>query len=59
MSEYTYADNDSISDWADNAVYQMNSAQIMTGMGNDIFAPKDGYTNEQSIATILRLYDLI
>lgn len=59
VSEYTYADNDSISDWADNAVYQMNSAQIMTGMGNDIFAPKDGYTNEQSIATILRLYDLI
>lgn len=58
-SEYTYADNDSISDWSRDSVYAMNSAEVMTGMGDDIFAPKGGYTNEQSIATILRLYDLI
>lgn len=59
VSEYVYADNNSISDWAKDSVYAMNYAGIMTGMGDDIFAPKSGYTNEQSIATILRLYDLV
>ena len=54
---YVYADNESIGDWAKEAVYQMYAAQIMTGMGDDMFAPKNGYTNEQSIATILRLYE--
>lgn len=55
---YVYADNESIGDWAKEAVYRMYAAQIMTGMGEDMFAPKNGYTNEQSIATILRLYEV-
>lgn len=36
----------------------MNKAEIMTGMGDDMFSPKSNYTNEQSISTIMRLYDL-
>lgn len=55
---YIYADDGEIADWSREAVYQMNRVQIMTGMGEDTFAPKAGYTNEQSIATILRLYDM-
>lgn len=54
---YKYADDSDIGEWAKNAVYQMNNISIMTGMGNEMFAPKNTYTNEQSIATILRLYD--
>ncbi len=37
----------------------MNEMTVMTGVGNDKFSPKSNYTNEQSIATILRLYDAI
>ncbi|MDY3971559.1 MAG: S-layer homology domain-containing protein [Clostridia bacterium] len=59
LSGYAYADDENIGDWAKEAVYQMNNAQIMTGVGDDKFAPEDSYTNEQSIATILRLYDAV
>ena len=59
LSGYDYADDENIGDWAKEAVYQMNNAQIMTGVGEDKFAPEDNYTNEQSIATILRLYDAV
>ena len=59
LSGYAYADDENIGGWAKEAVYQMNNAQIMTGVGEDKFAPKDSYTNEQSIATILRLYDAV
>lgn len=59
LSDYAYADDEEIGQWAEEAVYQLHKAQIMSGMGNDMFSPKTTYTNEQSIATILRLYDLI
>ena len=59
LSDYRYADEEDIGSWAEEAVYQMNTAKVMMGVGEDKFAPKSTYTNEQSIATILRLYDLI
>ena len=59
LSGYAYSDDENIGDWAKEAVYQMNKTQVMTGVGEDKFAPKDKYTNEQSIATILRLYDTL
>ena len=59
LSDYVYADDDEIGDWAREAVYQMNKTKIMTGVGNDMFEPSEKYTNEQSIATILRLYDAV
>lgn len=59
LSSYLYADENDIGDWAKEAVYQMNKISVMTGVDNDRFAPRDNYTNEQSIATILRLYDAV
>lgn len=59
LSDYTYADENDIGDWAKEAVYQMNKISVMSGMENDMFAPKGNYTNEQSIATIMRLYDAV
>lgn len=56
-NDYSYADDSDISDWAKESVYAVTAWEIMTGVGDDKFAPKSNYTNEQSIATILRLYD--
>ncbi len=56
---YIYADDAEIAAWAKEAVYQVNKIGVMSGVGSDIFAPELNYTNEQSIATILRLYDAI
>ena len=55
----TFADNDRISPWAFDAVGQIQSVGIMQGVGNNRFDPKGPYTTEQSIATMLRLYDYI
>lgn len=56
---YNYTDSEDIGEWAKEAVYSMNTAGIMTGMGDNKFEPKRNYTNEQSIATIMRLYDIV
>lgn len=56
---FSYSDDENIGEWAKPAVYQMKKSKIMSGVGGNIFAPKNQYTNEQSIATILRLYDMI
>ena len=55
----TFVDNSKVSAWALGAVGQMQNTGIMGGVGNNTFAPKDPYTREQSIATILRLFNLI
>ena len=57
--EADYADRDSISDWASAYVGQMQAAGVMLGVGGSEFAPKDPYTREQSIVTMLRLYRLL
>lgn len=54
----TYSDDSLISDWARESVYRMQIAGIMNGVGNNRFAPKDGYTTEQTITTILRIYKM-
>lgn len=59
LTSYYYIDTEDIGEWAREAVYRMNEMTVMTGVGNDKFSPKSNYTNEQSIATILRLYDAI
>jgi len=53
----TFADNAQISSWAVDAVGRVQAAGIMGGIGNNQFAPQGGYTREQSIITILRLFD--
>jgi hypothetical protein len=54
-----FSDNSSISSWALEAVGQMQASGIMSGVGNNNFAPQGDYTREQSIVTILRLYDVV
>ena len=49
----------SISFWAIPAVGQMQQAGIMTGYGNGVFDAQGPYTREQSIITIMRLYDIV
>ena len=50
-----YADNGSIGVWAKDSVYAMRQTGIMQGVGANRFAPKNGYTCEQSIITMLRM----
>ena len=58
-SEPTYADNKQISDWAVADVGKMQKSGIMTGVIGNRFDPQGNYTREQSIATILRIWDMI
>jgi S-layer homology domain. len=55
----TFGDNGSISSWAYDAIGQMQASGIMSGVGNNAFAPAGEYTREQSIITMMRLYDLV
>ena len=52
-----FGDNNDISDWAVMPVGQMQQARIMGGIGENMFAPQGQYTIEQSIITIMRLFD--
>ncbi len=54
---FEFEDGNEISDWADNAVQVMCNLGIMKGVDNNKFAPKDTYTTEQAIATVVRVYD--
>lgn len=55
--EISYEDENEISDWAKSSVACMNAMGIMTGVSEKVFAPKQTYTVEQAIATMLRLYE--
>lgn len=57
-SEFEFSDDEKISAWAKEDVYNINALGIMKGVGEDNFAPLDGYTIEQAIVTFWRLYDL-
>ena len=55
----TFADNASLSSWAVDGVGQAQAAGIMGGVGDNRFAPQDPFTREQSIITILRMFDML
>jgi len=55
----TFADNASLSSWAVDGVGQAQAAGIMGGVGENRFAPHDSFTREQSIITVLRMFDTI
>ena len=59
VSEKAFADDVKIGDWARGSVYAMRQTGIMQGKENNQFCPKDGYTAEQSIVTIERMYQII
>ena len=54
-----FADNAQISSWAMESVGQVQAADIMGGVGNNIFSPHGTFTREQSIITILRLFEFL
>ncbi|GHU54254.1 hypothetical protein AGMMS49975_14390 [Clostridia bacterium] len=54
-----FADNSDISSWAVESIGKIQSAGIMSGIGDNKFAPQTLYTIEQSIVTIMRLFDWI
>ena len=52
-----FADSADISDWALEAVGQVNNAGIMLGVSDTEFNPGGNFTREQTIVTILRIHD--
>ena len=52
-----FADNPQVAAWAIQAVGQMQASGIMGGVGNYMFSPQGDYTREQSIVTIMRLFE--
>ncbi len=55
----TFNDKNEISSWALDSVGKIQAAGIMSGLGGNIFAPKQNYTREQSIVTALKLYEYL
>jgi len=51
----TFTDSNEVSSWAIEGVGQVQAAGIMSGVGNNLFSPKDSYTREQSIVTMLNV----
>lgn len=58
-ADTSFADADMISSWARKAVGQMQASSMMNGDTGNRFNPQSTYTREQSIVTMLRLYDTI
>ena len=55
----TFTDSGSISSWAKDGVGQIVSIGVMSGMGNNLFAPKESITREQSIIMALKFYQYL
>lgn len=58
-SEPTFADSASVSKWAAAAVGQVQAAGVMSGTGDNNFSPKGNYSRQQSIITMLSVYNLV
>ena len=53
---FEFADGTQISDWAMNDIQRICNMGVMKGVGNNNFDPKDNYTTEQAIVTLVRVY---
>jgi len=53
-----FSDNDRITSWAVEPIGQMQATGIMTGSGGR-FDPRGTYTREQSIITMVRMWDWV
>jgi hypothetical protein len=53
-----FEDAEFVSEWAVDAVEKVQIMGIMGGVSNSIFAPQANYTREQSIVTMMRVFDL-
>ena len=54
---FEYDDIDEISEWASDSIQTISNLGFMNGVGNNKFAPKDTYTTEQAIVTLVRVLD--
>lgn len=54
---FEYDDSNDISEWASSSIQAMSNLGFMLGVGDNKFAPKDNYTAEQSITTLIRMYE--
>lgn len=54
---HIFTDGADIESWARTDVYWAYNSGVMNGVSGGRFAPQSSYTHEQSIATMLRLYD--
>lgn len=54
---YEYNDSSDISDWAMSSVQRISNLGFMKGVGENKFAPKDTYTTEQAVVTVVRVFD--
>ena len=54
---FDFADSGEISDWAMNDIQVICNMGIMQGIGDNRFAPKELYTTEQAVATLVRVYN--
>ena len=55
---YDFSDAGEISAWAEESVQTAANLGVMTGVGENAFDPQGSYTTEQSIATMVRLFDI-
>lgn len=54
---YEYNDLRNISDWAMSSVQRISNLGFMKGVGENKFAPKETYTTEQAVVTVVRVFD--
>ncbi len=52
---FEFEDGNEISEWADNAVQVMCNLGVMKGVSDNKFAPREIYTTEQAVATVVRV----
>lgn len=55
---FEFNDVKSISDWAAEAVQIVCNMNVMSGIGDNKFAPKDGYTAEQAVSSLVRMFEI-
>ena len=56
--EFIFEDDSEISDYAKEAVYMLYDADIINGMGAEIFAPKEALTRAQAAKIIYYIYSM-
>lgn len=59
LEPISFTDRDDIADWALDDVRLMSQLGVMTGVGEGRFDPQGGYTVEQGLISLLRLYEKI
>lgn len=54
---FEYDDIEDVSPWASDSVQIISNLGLMNGVGDNRFAPKERYTVEQAVATLVRVYE--